>query len=749
LINDINDINLNKIFSFKIQPTIERYYSEDSVWGVYVFKTNDEIPGTINEFDYDDNNNIMSNVHFSTLIGKMQKLSLGMEYDVKARFIYSKKYKSFQYEAISIDQKVPKTVENQFAFLKSIATENQAKVLLDLYPNLIEDVIAETDNIDLNLTKGVKEFTWNNIKTKILETYVMSDILVMLTPLGVSFNKIKKLFDNEPNANVLKQKLLDDPYVLAEVDGISFRTADNIALKLNPDLIHSKKRIVSFIKEYLKKLGENDGHTWVTLDTLEIAVRENLIECGNILEEVVEDEKANENFLHIEDDKIGLKYYWWIEKEIWKFANQFNQSKPLEISQEEIDNGIKIAEEQQGFLFSDEQEKVLLNCTKNNFNLITGFAGVGKSTITRGLLSIYKNYSIGCCTLSARAAKRLQETSGFPAMTIHRLLGARSLNDFEFNEDNKLPYNIILVDEFSMIYSGLFYYLFRAIEPNAKVILVGDVGQLPPLSFGSFPTDILNKSGFLKNELKTIHRQAEKSGIIKDSNLIRQGIDPLHGKREYKYISGELQDLFYMARNDRDELNDIAIKTYMKSINEVGIDNVQIIVPRKNDVINSTRKINVKIQDLLLDDTLPFVKYGSVKYKLGCKVMHIKNDYEKNIFNGNVGYIIHIYNMTTDGGSGLSVDYGDDKIIEYEKSELDEIEMAYAVTCHKIQGGQCHTVIGIIDNSHFMLLDQTLLYTMLTRGIKRVLLLFEPFAFNKCINENKITNRNTWTQFFE
>jgi exodeoxyribonuclease V alpha subunit len=683
-----------------------------------------------------------------TLAGRTQRLNMGMEYSVKATLEFSKKYKNYNYVPVSVSQDLPKSVNDQKKFLQSVCTPLQAETLLEQYPDAVQMIIDGRDGeIDLSKTKGIKEITFENIKNKVLDNYAISDLLVLLLPLGVSFNKVRKLLGGETNPTILKEKILDDPYLLSDIPGISFKVVDKIAIGMNPEFKISKKRVISFIKEYLRQYGEDNGSSWVLEESLRTEINNNISECEDIYNDVLEDQKQYETFLHIEEDKIGLYYYWWCEKEIYRILNEINDSEPLPITQEEIDEGIKRAEEQQKFSFTQEQVDILNNMTKKNLVVLNGFAGVGKSTITRGLLNIYSNYQIGCATLSARAAQRLQEVSGFEASTIHSMLGATGLNDFIYNENNKMPFELVTLDEFSMVFSGLFLKVFQAIKNGAKLVLVGDCGQLPPIGWGSLPTDILTKSQFQINTLTKIHRQAEKSGIIKAANLIRQGIDPLNGKKEFKTVYGELEDMIFMARADKEELNAIAIKTFLGSVKEIGIDNVQIIVPRKTNCINSTREINKSIQDLLLDNTLPYATFGEQKFKLGCKVLHIKNNKDLSVNNGEMGYVLDIFNMGENGGNGLAVQYPD-KIVEYSKSDLKELELAYSVTCHKIQGGQSRIVIGIIDNSHFMLLDQTFLYTMLTRSQEKMLLLYQPFAYDKCISENKTIVRNTWMQTF-
>lgn len=739
---------MENIIKFTATPIYEKYYSDETNWGCYNFTTTEEIPEC--KFSKDISGN---NILIGTLAGKMQKLHIGSEYEVSAKLEYSHKYKNYQYNPIIISAIRPKSVEDQKKFLESIITHNQANTLLEIYPNIVNDVISGNCDIDLSKTKGIKEYTWNLIKNKILDNYVISDILVMLQPLGVTFKMIKKLLNNEPNPELLKQKLNDNPYILTGIHGLGFKKVDKLALKLRPDMKVSNKRVYAFLKYYLEDIGESVGHTWVTQEMLASAIRDNIPECEELFENILEIEKKTKAFLYIENDKIGLKYYRFIEETILQKLKEINAYKSNKIIEENtILKSIKEAEEEQGFTFLDHQIDIIKKSINNgNIVIIYGKAGTSKTTLSRALLKIYYNlgYRIGAVALSAKAAQRITEATGFPASTIHRMLGAQSLNEFAYNENNPLPLDVILIDECSMINARLFYDLVQAIKPGTKVIMCGDDKQLPPIGFGNIFSNLLNKKELFNiNQLTKVLRQAEKSGILMDANKIREGINPIQYP-ELKIIHGELKDMYYMFRTKREDLNNIAIKTYLKTIEEDGLDDTIIIVPRKKDCINSTKEINIQIQDILIDNTHPFLKYGDVKFKLGAKVIQRVNDYEKNVFNGEIGYIVNIFKeKETDNDYNMfTVEYPN-KSIYYSKDELDQIDLAYALTIHSSQGSGYKTVIVIIDNTHYTLLDSCLLYTAITRAKERCLLLAEPSAFKKCIDNNKSIERQTWLKDF-
>jgi exodeoxyribonuclease V alpha subunit len=729
----------NKTYSFKVTIQDQRYYNEDSNYGVYNFTTEENIP------EYQEYKNMYGeetpeNLKSSTLVGKMQQLYIGSEYNVSTKLTFNKKYSSWQYESINVSAIVPKTAEAQKSFLRSIITNRQADILLSAYPNIVEDTInGKVDNIDLEKTKGIKEYTWGYIKERIINNYVVSDILSLLQPLGVTFSMIRKLLMSYSNSTLLKQELLDNPYILTKIHGLGFKRVDGLALKLRPDLKESHKRTYAFINYFLKDLGDSNGHTWVTFNTLENAIRDNISECEELYQEILNIERKTKALLYIENstERIGLKYYRDIETSIYSILRELDgYTSNWEL---DIEQGIKEAEEELGFELSDEQKEVIREATKHNVVAISGKAGSGKTTISRALLKIYQNANktIGAAALSAKAAQRIIEATGFQALTIHRLLGAKGFNEFQYNYQNPLPYDVILADEASMNNAKIIYDLISALKPGTRLILSGDCRQLPPIGFGNIFSDLLEmKEKFNIYELKKVHRQAEKSGILTDANMIRDGINPIQ-QPELKMIHGELQDMYYMFRDNREALNDIAVNMFLKSVKTDGLDNVILITPRRKDCINSTRELNIQIQNKLISNNQPYLLRGNIKFKLGAKVTQITNNYDKNIFNGDIGYIKEICE------DKFIVEYPI-KTIEYTKSELDQIDLAYCLTIHKCQGSGYQTVIAIIDNTHYTLLDSCLLYTALTRAKQRCLLLAEPSAFKKCINQNNSILRQTW-----
>ena len=746
------------ILKFKATITYEKYYNSDSTWGCYIFSTEDDIPQYTKEtkidVPFEDNQEVNPDKKFSTLAGKMQELVIGGEYMVKAKYKYDKTY-GHQYTPIAIYALIPQTKESQLMFLQSIISPWMAENLINAYPNVVNDVVNGTlKEIDYDLVKGVREYTWNKIKEKIINNYLISDIISMLKPLGVTYTMIKKLLTDEPNPVLLKQQLENNPYCLTKIPQLGFKRIDDLALKLKPNMIDTVERLVAFIKYYFTELGESKGHTWCSVKILKSAISNNVPECADKVEWLLE----NNEFLHISDDKVGLKYYHDIEMQIYNILLEKSKKQTdINISDEKIAQAIKHAEDEQGFQYVIEQLDTINKSLHRTISLITGKAGTGKTSIMRAIVKAYteNHFTLTASALSAMAAQRITEATEFPAMTIHRTLGCKGLNEFAFNKDNHMITSVAFLDEGSMVNASLFLHWLEAIDDNTRIIISGDHKQLPPIGFGNVFSDLIEMfDDTIVSKLVKPMRQAEKSGILVDANLIRENVNPITEKLQPRIIHGELQDMYYMFRNNRQSLFDIAVKTFLKSVDSDGIDNVVIAVPRRKDCLNSTNELNKVIQEKLLGDVLQSISGFEMTFKLGAKVMQTVNDYDKNVFNGEIGYITEIsercegkkkeeYCVVT-----YTDIFGKDKLIEYTKKELSALDLAYAMTVHKLQGAGRKIVIGIIDNTHHQLLDNCMLYTLLTRAKKRCLLLAEPQAFLQCIRTSH-NKRNTWMMLEE
>lgn len=720
---------------FKGRVSYVKYYDDKSSWGVIEMEITENIPYSKLRNVYNFETNQTEQVYVINVVGNMPKVEIGFVFEVVANHEYSQKYKQDQYKISSMSQQKPQTIDEQKAYLNSICTERQAKTLLDNYPNIVDLIISGNDNIDLGVLKGIGQQTYETIREKVIENFAIADILVLLVPLGVSFKKIQRLLNGEKSPQILKKKLIENPYVLTDINGITFKTIDKIAVQLNPEIRISEKRLVAYLKYFLEKAADDNGDVYFPLSAIRDAVIAEVGEIESFFDDLILRESENPSFLFINGERIGLKKFYDSEKFIFETIETMNSVFPLEVNEEAIQNGIEIAESQQGFSFTDEQKELIVKLTKNNFGIIRGSAGTGKSTVSRGLLNVYAamGYDIAVASFSAKAAIRARETTGFPSQTIHRLLGIGMEKDVR----TSINQEVILIDEASMLPLYLAKMIFKAIDPTKqKVIFCGDSRQLPPIGAGNVFSDLVEKENINIASLTKIQRQAQDSGIIVDANKIRNGESPFEQK-EARIVHGINKDMFYIFRDDKNAIFNIAVSTYLKSVKEKGIDNVVLLCPRKKDVLNSTYNYNKTIQKELNSENeqIKFI-HGKKEFWLRDKVIHLVNNKEKNIYNGETGIVktIETKKMIVDFPNGE---------VEYTHEDVNELDLAYAITIHKSQGSEYLDVITVLDSSHFMLLSSQLLYVSITRAKERSLVISDTYSFDKCLEEDK-TIRRTW-----
>lgn len=361
-----------KIFEFSAIVERELFYNDNNCYGIYSFVTKEKLPHTEEKFDFFQR----ENKYTGAMVGYMQRLILNQEYKLTAEIVENKKY-GHQYKVINVIQDVPKTVDENRNYLLSILSERQTDILLSQYPNIVDKIVRDASfEPDYSQLKGIKEATYKYIKTKILETYIISDILALLSPLGVTFTMIKNISSKEPNASLLKQKLIDNPYqLIGTTRGLTFLKVDSFALKLNPNLKESPQRIYSAISYILTSIGEDDGHTVIPITELNKEVKRLLgSDVYPKYIEIIKDEVKNPKFLYIENGYCGTKNNYIMEKFIWDKLNYLT-SVQNNYQVNDFDEKIKTASENIGFEFSEEQKNVLKAVSDNNVLIISGKAG--------------------------------------------------------------------------------------------------------------------------------------------------------------------------------------------------------------------------------------------------------------------------------------------------------------------------------------------------------------------------------------
>ena len=306
------EIDLKKVYEFSVRVTYCIYYNDKNYFGIYSFITEDEIPFTKanREGRFE-----------GCLCGNFQKLELGIDYNVKAKLKYNSKYKKYDYIVESISDEQPKTLEEQQKYLELLVTPLQAKNILSVYPNFIE-MVMNGEEINIDLLKGIGEITLEKIKDKIISNYVIQDILLLLRPLGVTFKMINTIIKYESNPVLLKQKILENPYLLTAIHGLGFKKVDALALKLNPSLEVSEFRTLAYIKYRLSEIANRDGDTYISLKDMLGYIRSDIYKCEGIYKELIEKQKSMREYaiktymengysislptLYVDNEKIGL-----------------------------------------------------------------------------------------------------------------------------------------------------------------------------------------------------------------------------------------------------------------------------------------------------------------------------------------------------------------------------------------------------------------------------------------------------------
>lgn len=761
--------NIGKIFEFEMKPIRELYYNEQNFYSISVIELDEELPGT--EKDK------INNKYTTKLVGRSVPLSTSSKYKVTAKFIFNEKY-GYQYEIVSIKPIVSEESQSTLnnSYLQAIITPNQYETLNNAYPNIVQNLLDDPNfEPDYTKLKGIKQKSWEKIREKILKYQQIGDILALLVPLGVSSNMIDKLVSYEPNVDILKTKLKSNPYEFTRIQGFGFLTVDKLALKINPDLATSSFRVAACTRHVLEEEAMN-GYLWVSIqdfgkDFCKIIPpgAPEFNECFKHVKDLIQVEREltkdnNSTLLHVVDDVIGLQKYYNIEESIWKYLKRLNDTtnyepnRSLEEAIEETNNYFSTADRR--VELTDEQISAIKSTIENKVVIITANAGAGKTVCIKGILNLFKNYNVATAALSGKAARRIEEATGVPSNTIHRLLEWQVDGGFARNEDNPLNVDLIILDECSMIDDVLLLNLLKAMPAEAKLVLVFDDAQLSPIGAGSPAKDLLS-SNLCINRLTKIHRQAESSGIKLDANKIRKNQD-IFTDEDIDYdefgnrfitspvIHGADKDMeIYMytdSKMSQDKIFQQAYDLYFDLLreNDGNVDKVTIVVPKK-DGVNSTRNFNNRIQERLLGrepSELVIKETDDGKYKVfkkGARVIQRNvNDYERNVMNGEIGIIENI----SEKFCTLNFDNGE-KIIQMPKPLMRNMELAYAITVHSMQGSECENVIAILDNSHYILLDCALFYTAVTRAQKKCYLLMQPSAYKNALLKNK-TERRTY-----
>ena len=557
------------------------------------------------------------------------------------------------------------------------------------------------------------------------------DIMIFLRTHGVSPAYAQRIYKAYGDRSI--EKVKENPYSLAkDITGIGFKLADLVAQKLGFAL-HSPERLGAGIQFVLWELG-GEGHTcFPQKDFLPLAI--SALEVNAELLEAEIAACAEKRILVCKEGILWLgpffSYEQGIAKDLARLKSGLEAIRPID--------GPKAAdwaEEQIRIRFADGQKEAVIRSLMDKVHVITGGPGTGKSTITNAILRIMEKRTgkIFLAAPTGRAAKRLTQITRRKAFTIHALLEMDfKTGGFRRGRDNPVDCDLMIVDEASMIDTPLFFHLLRAMPTHARLLLVGDIDQLPSVGPGTVLRDLIASELVGVTRLTEIFRQAKGSKIITNAHRINHGEFPsLETPRE--------SDFHFIEAETPEAIKEIILELVAKEIPQKwkfdSIDEIQVLSPMKRGTVG-VELLNDAIQALLNPSSQPLFRAGR-RFHVSDKVMQIRNDYDKNVYNGDIGRIVGI-----DAAEEKLTIVFDDKAVEYDFAELDDLILAYATSVHKYQGSEAPCIVMPIHPSHFKLLQRNLLYTAVTRGKKQVYLVGTKKAIGMAIHNDQVQKRHT------
>lgn len=679
-----------------------------------------------------------------TVVGSLLDANVGSVLLVDGEWKVDIKYGK-QFLANRWEETVPATVYGIEKYLGSGLIKGVgpkfAKKIVDKYGtdtmNMIEDSpdrLIEVEGIGIKRVQMIKE-SWQKQKE-------VKNIMLFLQEYGISTSfaaKIYKVYGNESIERVKK-----NPFCLADdIWGIGFKTADSIGEKLGIEK-NAYIRLRSGIMYTLSQLAE-EGHVYaIKSQLLDTAVT--LLETEQVYIESTIQEMLQAKDLLQEEEAIYLPPFYYAElgtaSKLKKLIQEVATDKlwtRLQKARKESGNqslsvDVSKIEEVLGIEYDQVQADAIRLSAMSKVMVLTGGPGTGKTTTTQGIIKSYQSYGLNILLAAptGRAAKRLTETTNMEAKTIHRLLEYRPPEGYLKNEINQLEGDVLIVDECSMIDIILMNSLLKAIPPHMRLILVGDIDQLPSVGAGNVLMDIMESNVVEVVRLTKIFRQAQTSRIIMNAHRINEGKLP-------DISNGKDTDFFFIEKMEAEDTLKEVVRLVSNNLpKHYGIPSldIQVLTPMQRGVMG-TMNLNLVLQEALNPNGEGLRRSGSI-YRLNDKVMQVKNNYDKEVFNGDMGKISQV-NLED---RSLCVDF-DGRLVEYELSDLDEIVHGYATTIHKAQGSEYPIVIMPVLMNHYMMLQRNLIYTGITRAKKVCIVIGTKKALSYGVYNVTVKKRNT------
>ena len=689
--------------------------------------------------------------------GKLLSCHVGRSYRLTGDIFVHPKFGE-QFKFTEAEEVLSETGSGIAAFLASDLVKGvgpkTAEAIVSKFGTDTFDII-ENEPDRLTDVKGVTKKKADRIRDAFLEYRDFAEIEIGLQKYGITPALAMKLYSTYGTATL--DIIEENPYELADdIDGIGFKRADAIAMKSGiPE--DSPERVRSAIIYILQREASMRGNMYLP-DHLLYGYAEKLTGAGR---ELCEDAVTSLLFggRIMMDDIDGehcvyLSAYCEAEKFVAARIMKLKETDPAPVKSS-VESLISEAEAGSGVEYSEEQRNAIRNSLENSITVITDGPGTGKTTIISAIARILESSGLDTeiAAPTGRAAKRIKEAAGLEARTIHRLLEYHydeGIGDMQFGRglENPLRCKAVIIDEASMIDIFLMDALLRAVSPGARLILVGDADQLPPVGAGNVFADILDSGYVFSIRLNEIFRQAEESMIVVNAHRINAG--------EYPIVNGEGTDFFLLTREGQKEIMDTIadlcserLPSYYKDVDM--IRDIQVLSPVRKQGGLCTAVMNGRLQEILNppDRMKREKQFGDVTFREGDKVMQIKNDYDlewkriddftegEGIFNGDIGYISEI----DDSEKTVRVVFEDVKYVTYEYTQLNELELAYAITVHKSQGSEFPVIVMPVTHFPPMLAARNLLYTAVTRGKKLVVLVGSEHYLDAMVDNNMVAKR--------
>ena len=699
---------------------------------------------------------IFSGVQFVSCVGYFPELFEGEKVVLDGEFVQDQKYgEQFRVEkcACLLPDKKDEMISYLASGLFRGIKDKTAQKIVAKFGDETFDVLAN-DPVKLATVKGISLDRAIELVERFNSLIFVKNLIIELQSHELTINTILKLY--KAYGEDTKRVLEANPYqIIKDIDGFGFLTADKIALKLGYEK-KGDERIKAGIMYTVTDVADKLGHTYLyhddllyrTIDLLALdrAFDEDLVEtCLRKLED--ENEIIS---LEVEEREVIMsKVLYDNEKYIAKKLIELSISSQNPFYMD-LDNDLENYQKLNGIQLDEKQIEAIKNSLMYGVSIITGGPGTGKTTIIKAICAMLSNIqkSFALCAPTGRAAKRMTESTGYESKTIHRLLGLvveDGAMRFKYNETNKLEVDVVIVDETSMCDTYITKSLLKALNSGTRIIFVGDKDQLPSVGAGNVLSDMINSNVLPVSYLKRIFRQDEGSMISINAHDVNSG--------KMIKLDNKASDFFFSSVDKYADLVPTLSEMVSKRIPnyfKVSQDDIQILAPAKKGLAGID-KLNEQLQDILnpRKDGEELV-IGTRRFRVGDKVIHIKNDYEleweaedgmsgRGVFNGEMGVVraVDVYNKD------MLVEYDDTRKVVYSMGNFDEIQLAYAITVHKSQGSEFKVAVLVLLENNPMLATRNLLYTGITRGKQAVVILGTKQVVSKMIANNIIIKRNS------